>query len=363
MKIDAGGVTFSGSSIKMNSGGSPGAGSGWAGQMPIQPDDVEVVPPQPAFDPVRQIATLQSVEPVCEVCERIAPLSENHAGTSSEVSSDALVESLGAATELDIITADNMIGLDSSAPSFLYHVTKPSVTPLIKRDGLVVANIDSVLNGATFSAETLDKKTLAIARRIRAFPSMENARKLILDNFNKLANSRGAAPDFLGEFKSWRVVQQYLAGYQSMVAFMPREGGGYVNEIFKGAPKAKNSSKDDKVMVAELRGDDLLFRICTLAYVRSAYEEVINNCIGKLYLTEDIDAINSYAQYKIENGRVVIFRVRKVILAHEIFPDEQDFRAVYIKSSIDASALEYAECDANNNININTLIWRPLSDA
>ena len=35
VKLDAGGVTLSGGSIKMNSGGSPGSGSGWGGQMPI----------------------------------------------------------------------------------------------------------------------------------------------------------------------------------------------------------------------------------------------------------------------------------------------------------------------------------------
>jgi type VI secretion system secreted protein VgrG len=72
VKIDAGGVTLSGGSIKMNSGGSAGSGSGWGGQMPIQPDDVEVVPPPLPVDPIRQIATLKSAEPVCEICEQLA---------------------------------------------------------------------------------------------------------------------------------------------------------------------------------------------------------------------------------------------------------------------------------------------------
>src|SRR5690606_30916637 len=143
---------------------------------------------------------LQSVDPVCELCEKIAPLSENDAGTSNKVSSAGSTESSVVAAELDMITADSSIDLDSSAPPFLYHVTKPSVTPLIKRDGLVVANMDSVLKGATFSSDTLDKKTLAIARRIRAFPSMENAKRLVLDNFKKLTNSRGAATGFLAQF-------------------------------------------------------------------------------------------------------------------------------------------------------------------
>ncbi|HAT1546879.1 TPA: type VI secretion system tip protein VgrG, partial [Aeromonas hydrophila] len=72
VKIDPSGVTLSGGSIKMNSGGSPGSGSGWGGQMPIQPEAVEVVAPPPPMDPARQIATLKSAEPVCEICEQLA---------------------------------------------------------------------------------------------------------------------------------------------------------------------------------------------------------------------------------------------------------------------------------------------------
>ncbi|WP_421203255.1 type VI secretion system tip protein VgrG [Aeromonas enteropelogenes] len=44
VKIDPSGVTLSGGSIKMNSGGSPGSGSGWAGKMPGLPMGVEVAP-------------------------------------------------------------------------------------------------------------------------------------------------------------------------------------------------------------------------------------------------------------------------------------------------------------------------------
>ncbi|MEL4889459.1 type VI secretion system tip protein VgrG [Pectobacterium betavasculorum] len=62
VKIDPSGVTLVGSSIKMNSGGSPGFGSGWAGQMPIFPGEVEVVkPPQPP-----QVPPLE--KPVCIPC-------------------------------------------------------------------------------------------------------------------------------------------------------------------------------------------------------------------------------------------------------------------------------------------------------
>jgi type VI secretion system secreted protein VgrG len=47
MKIDPSGVTLVGPTIKMNSGGSPGSGSGWAGKMPGLPGGVEV----PAYTP------------------------------------------------------------------------------------------------------------------------------------------------------------------------------------------------------------------------------------------------------------------------------------------------------------------------
>ncbi|MGN5279261.1 hypothetical protein ACTG1Q_10145 [Aeromonas dhakensis] len=40
--------------------------------MPIQPEVVEVVAPPPPMDPARQIATLKSAEPVCEICEQLA---------------------------------------------------------------------------------------------------------------------------------------------------------------------------------------------------------------------------------------------------------------------------------------------------
>ncbi|GKW30339.1 type VI secretion system tip protein TssI/VgrG [Pectobacterium brasiliense] len=62
MKIDPSGVTLVGPGIKMNSGGSPGCGSGWAGQLPSLPGAVEVMaPPQlPKIPPLEK--------PVCIPC-------------------------------------------------------------------------------------------------------------------------------------------------------------------------------------------------------------------------------------------------------------------------------------------------------
>ncbi|MEQ9889116.1 type VI secretion system tip protein VgrG [Pectobacterium zantedeschiae] len=62
VKIDPSGVTLVGPSIKMNSGGSPGCGSGWAGQLPSLPGAVEVIaPPQlPKIPPLEK--------PVCIPC-------------------------------------------------------------------------------------------------------------------------------------------------------------------------------------------------------------------------------------------------------------------------------------------------------
>ncbi|WP_350327483.1 type VI secretion system tip protein TssI/VgrG [Pectobacterium aroidearum] len=62
VKIDPSGVTLVGPGIKMNSGGSPGCGSGWAGQLPSLPGAVEVIapPPLPKIPPLEK--------PVCIPC-------------------------------------------------------------------------------------------------------------------------------------------------------------------------------------------------------------------------------------------------------------------------------------------------------
>ncbi|VXA79357.1 MULTISPECIES: type VI secretion system Vgr family protein [Aeromonas] len=65
VKVDPSGVTLVGPSIKMNSGGSPGSGSGWAGQMPSLPGVVEVVaPPKPPL--FKAMPPLE--KPVCIPC-------------------------------------------------------------------------------------------------------------------------------------------------------------------------------------------------------------------------------------------------------------------------------------------------------
>ncbi|MEL3928406.1 type VI secretion system tip protein VgrG [Aeromonas enteropelogenes] len=70
IKVDGGGVTLVGPTIKMNSGGSPGSGSGWAGQSPIGPHGV-AVPPIPKVPLTQaQLATMKSAAPFCEECEK-----------------------------------------------------------------------------------------------------------------------------------------------------------------------------------------------------------------------------------------------------------------------------------------------------
>ena len=65
VKVDPSGVTLVGPSIKMNSGGSPGSGSGWTGQMPSLPGAVEVVaPPKPPL--FKAMPPLE--KPVCIPC-------------------------------------------------------------------------------------------------------------------------------------------------------------------------------------------------------------------------------------------------------------------------------------------------------
>ncbi|MNQ23906.1 Phage-related baseplate assembly protein [compost metagenome] len=70
IKVDGGGVTLVGPTIKMNSGGSPGSGSGWAGKSPIDPQGVAVPPPPKVPLSPAQLATMKSAAPFCEECEK-----------------------------------------------------------------------------------------------------------------------------------------------------------------------------------------------------------------------------------------------------------------------------------------------------
>ncbi|MCX7132117.1 type VI secretion system tip protein VgrG [Aeromonas sp.] len=55
LKIDPSGITLSGATLRMNSGGNPGSGSGWTGQMPGLPGAVKVPPAPPATIPAFSI--------------------------------------------------------------------------------------------------------------------------------------------------------------------------------------------------------------------------------------------------------------------------------------------------------------------
>ncbi|HDO1381991.1 TPA: type VI secretion system tip protein VgrG [Aeromonas veronii] len=70
IKVDGGGVTLVGPTIKMNSGGGPGSGSGWAGKSPVGPHGVSVPPmPKVPLSPA-QLATMKNAAPFCEECEK-----------------------------------------------------------------------------------------------------------------------------------------------------------------------------------------------------------------------------------------------------------------------------------------------------
>ncbi|UPQ89088.1 type VI secretion system Vgr family protein [Vibrio sinaloensis] len=86
VKVDAGGVHVVGSAINLNSGGSPGSGSGYSGKAPVLPMGLEdavapeemeqrrVASTKESMSPLlksRQIEALKSAEPVCEVCEEL----------------------------------------------------------------------------------------------------------------------------------------------------------------------------------------------------------------------------------------------------------------------------------------------------
>ncbi|MFM5184386.1 type VI secretion system tip protein VgrG [Aeromonas veronii] len=69
VKVDPSGVTLVGPTIKMNSGGSPGSGSGWAGQMPGLPGAVKVPPTPPATIPASAIQkSMESMAPLVKPC-------------------------------------------------------------------------------------------------------------------------------------------------------------------------------------------------------------------------------------------------------------------------------------------------------
>ena len=73
LKVDGGGVTLVGPTIKMNSGGGPGAGAGWAGKAPILPGGVEVpAPPPAAITAPSMQKSMESMSPLAKTC----PLAE-----------------------------------------------------------------------------------------------------------------------------------------------------------------------------------------------------------------------------------------------------------------------------------------------
>ncbi|MCE9662830.1 type VI secretion system tip protein VgrG, partial [Halomonas sp. M5N1S17] len=69
IKLDPSGVTIVGASVKINSGGSPGSGSGQAAQAPALPREAEAAP---QFTPIQapQHAALLQQQALCPVCEK-----------------------------------------------------------------------------------------------------------------------------------------------------------------------------------------------------------------------------------------------------------------------------------------------------
>ncbi|QTL93844.1 type VI secretion system tip protein TssI/VgrG [Aeromonas jandaei] len=68
IKIDPSGVTI----VTPGASSPPGRGAGWAGLLPLQLAGADPVAPLPTIDLYRQIATLRSAAPVCEICESVS---------------------------------------------------------------------------------------------------------------------------------------------------------------------------------------------------------------------------------------------------------------------------------------------------
>ncbi|MCE8023861.1 type VI secretion system Vgr family protein [Billgrantia aerodenitrificans] len=69
IKLDPSGVTIVGSQVKINSGGSPGSGSGQAAQAPALPREAEAAPEFTPIQAPQQAALLQQ-KALCPVCEK-----------------------------------------------------------------------------------------------------------------------------------------------------------------------------------------------------------------------------------------------------------------------------------------------------
>ncbi|PSW23955.1 type VI secretion system tip protein VgrG, partial [Photobacterium phosphoreum] len=71
IKIDASGVSFVGAAVNLNSGGSAGSGSGYAGILPLLPGAVETAVALAAITLInwpQQLEAMKGKVPVCEVC-------------------------------------------------------------------------------------------------------------------------------------------------------------------------------------------------------------------------------------------------------------------------------------------------------
>jgi len=69
VKIHPGGITITGAAVNINSGGSAGSGSGWAGQAPVLPGGVTSPPPPPASLPAPAIhKSMESLSPLVKPC-------------------------------------------------------------------------------------------------------------------------------------------------------------------------------------------------------------------------------------------------------------------------------------------------------
>lgn len=69
VKVDPSGVSIVGPAVNINSGGSPGSGSGWAGQGPLLPGGVSLPPAPPATLPAPAIhKSMESLSPLVKPC-------------------------------------------------------------------------------------------------------------------------------------------------------------------------------------------------------------------------------------------------------------------------------------------------------
>ena len=186
VKVDASGVTLVGPTIKMNSGGSPGNGSGWAGQMPGLPGVVKVPLAPPATIAAHAIQkSMESIAPLVKLCSFTKG---GHKGDHTAIqqtptkSTPETVQESGDPDEKDAsILATDVSNIKISQKRFVY-------SPFVNNtDVLLYDSLAKFIDGKHFP-EIVFVNTL---QRDNFFKQLTNEKSLIIDMISLKPKNKG----------------------------------------------------------------------------------------------------------------------------------------------------------------------------